>query len=47
MAEMATHVAMMARRFEVRYAGTVPAQPEFRINLRTRQPVRMRLIARP
>lgn len=47
MAEMAMHVAMMARRFEVRYAGTVPAQPEFRINLRTRQPVRMRLIARP
>lgn len=47
MAEMAMHVATVARRFEMHYAGAAPAQPEFHINLRTRHPVRMRLVARP
>lgn len=47
MAEMAMHVIMVARRFQLQYAGTAPAQPEFQINLRTRHPVRMRLVARP
>ncbi|GAB3663738.1 cytochrome P450 [Ramlibacter alkalitolerans] len=46
MAEMAMHLAMVARRFELQYCGTAPAEPEFHINLRTRHPVRMRLIAR-
>jgi cytochrome P450 len=47
MAEMAMHVTMVARRFELHYAGTAPAEPEFQINLRTRHPLRMRLVARP
>lgn len=34
MAEMATHVALVAQRFSLRYAGPVPAEAEFQINLR-------------
>ncbi|RZM03326.1 MAG: cytochrome P450 [Variovorax sp.] len=46
MAEMALHLTMVATRFRLEYAGPVPAEAEFQINLRTRHPLRMRLAAR-
>ncbi len=46
MAEMATHLSMVASRFRLEYVGPVPAEAEFQINLRTRQPLRMRLVTR-
>jgi cytochrome P450 len=45
MAEMAMHVATVAARFSLRYVGPVPAEPAFQINLRTRHPLRMRLVS--
>jgi len=47
MAEMAMHLMMVVQRFQLQYAGSEPAEPEFQINLRTRHPVAMRLVARP
>ncbi|WPB58962.1 cytochrome P450 [Xylophilus sp. GOD-11R] len=46
MAEMAMHMSMVASRFRMEYLGDGPAQPEFQINLRTRHPILMRLVAR-
>ena len=46
MAEMTMHLSMVAQRFQLRYAGSAPPQAEFQINLRTRQDVHMRLVAR-
>lgn len=46
MAEMATHLSMVASRFRLAYVGPVPAEAEFQINLRTRHPLRMRLVTR-
>jgi len=46
MAEMAMHLAMVADRFRLQYVGPVPAEAEFQINLRTRHPLRMRLVSR-
>ncbi|HUD33516.1 MAG TPA: cytochrome P450 [Variovorax sp.] len=45
MAEMAMHVATVAERFSLQYVGPVPAEPAFQINLRTRHPLRMRLVS--
>lgn len=46
MAEMATHLTMVAERFRLVPVGTEPAEAEFQINLRTRHPLRMRLVSR-
>ena len=46
MAEMAMHLSMVASRFRLEYVGPVPAEAEFQINLRTRHPLRMRLVTR-
>ena len=46
MAEMATHLSMVATRFRLAYVGPVPAEAEFQINLRSRHPLRMRLVTR-
>ena len=46
MAEMSMHLVMVARRFRLEYVGPVPAEAEFQINLRTRHPLRMRLVTR-
>ena len=46
MAEMATHLTMVASRFRLQYVGPVPAEAEFQINLRTRHPLGMRLVSR-
>ncbi|MDB5999590.1 MAG: cytochrome, partial [Rhizobacter sp.] len=46
MAEMATHLTMVARRFRLEYVGPSPVEAEFQINLRTRHALQMRLVAR-
>lgn len=46
MTEMATHLAIVARRFRLVYAGPVPAPAEFQINLRPRMGLPMRPVAR-
>ncbi len=46
MAEMTMHLSMVAQRFQLQYAGDAPPQAEFQINLRTRQDIHMRLVAR-
>ncbi|MGJ7493159.1 cytochrome P450 [Variovorax sp. ZT4R33] len=46
MAEMATHLTMVAQRFRLVLVGTAPAEAEFQINLRTRHPLQMRLVSR-
>ncbi|MGJ7520940.1 cytochrome P450 [Variovorax sp. LT1P1] len=46
MAEMATHLTMVAQRFRLVAVGTEPAEAEFQINLRTRHPLRMRIVPR-
>ena len=46
MTEMAMHMSMVAQRFRLKYAGEVPPQAEFQINLRTRQDVYMHVVAR-
>lgn len=46
MAEMATHLTMVAQRFRLVPMSTEPAEAEFQINLRTRHPLRMRLVSR-
>ncbi len=46
MAEMTMHLSMVAQRFQLHYVGSAPPQAEFQINLRTRQDVHMRLVAR-
>ncbi|MDF1485070.1 cytochrome P450 [Ramlibacter sp. H39-3-26] len=46
MAEMATHLTMVAERFRLVPVSTEPAEAEFQINLRTRHPLRMRLVSR-
>lgn len=46
MAEMAMHLAMVARRFRLEYRGVVPPDTEFQINLRTRRDLQMHVIAR-
>lgn len=45
MAEMALHLTLVARRFRLQYVGPVPAEAEFQINLRTRHPLRMRVVS--
>lgn len=46
MAEMATHLTMVAQRFRLVGVGSAPAEAEFQINLRTRHPLQMRLVSR-
>ena len=46
MAEMATHLTMVAERFRWVPVDAEPAEAEFQINLRTRHPLRMRLVSR-
>lgn len=46
MAEMTMHLSMVARRFQLQYTGSEPPQAEFQINLRTKQDIHMRLVAR-
>ena len=46
MAEMTTHLSMVARRLRLRYAGVDSPQAEFQINLRTRHDVHMRVAVR-
>jgi cytochrome P450 len=46
MAEMTMHMSLVARRFKLQYVGSEPPQAEFQINLRTRQDLYMRLVAR-
>ncbi len=46
MAEMAMHLAIVARRFRLEYRGTVPPEAEFQINLRTRRDLLMDVHAR-
>lgn len=46
MTEMTMHLSMVARRFRLQYAGAEAPQAEFQINLRTRQDVHMRVVAR-
>ena len=46
MAEMATHVRQVTRRFRLAYVGPVPAAAEFQINLRSRDHLQMRLTPR-
>ena len=46
MAEMTMHMRMVAQRLRLAYAGTEPPHVEFQINLRTRQDLRMRPVAR-
>ncbi len=46
MAEMTTHLAMVARRFRLVYAAEAAPEAEFQINLRTRQDLPMRVVAR-
>jgi cytochrome P450 len=46
MTEMAMHLSMVASRLRLQYVGPVPAAAEFQINLRTRHPLRMRLVTR-
>lgn len=45
MAEMVLHVSLVARRFQLQYVGPVPAEAEFQINLRTRHPLRMKVVS--
>jgi cytochrome P450 len=46
MAEMTTHMRMVAQRLRLVYASAEPPQAEFQINLRTRQDLRMQPVAR-
>ena len=46
MAEMATHMTMVAQQFTLDYADSGPPEPEFQINLRTRRDVTMRVTRR-
>lgn len=46
MAEMTTHMTMVAQQFRLDYADPAPPQPEFQINLRTRHDVTMRVSRR-
>lgn len=46
MAEMATHLTMVAQRFRWVPIDAEPAEAEFQINLRTRHPLRMQLVSR-
>ncbi|MFZ3118365.1 MAG: cytochrome P450 [Variovorax sp.] len=46
MAEMATHLTMVAECFRLVPVDAAPAEAEFQINLRTRHPLRMRLVSR-
>ncbi len=46
MAEMTMHLSMVAQRFQFQYLGSEPPLAEFQINLRTRQDLHMRLVAR-
>ena len=46
MAEMAMHLTMVAERFRLVPVDAEPAEAEFQINLRTRHPLRMRLVSR-
>lgn len=46
MTEMTMHMAMVARRFRLVYAGQGAPEAEFQINLRTRQDLSMRVVAR-
>lgn len=45
-AEMAMHLTMVAERFRLVLVDAEPAEAEFQINLRTRHPLRMRLVSR-
>lgn len=46
MAEMAMHVTMVAQRFRLEFRGATLPQPEFQINLRSRQDLLMQVFAR-
>ncbi len=46
MAEMSMHLSMVAQHFRLQYLGSEPPQAEFQINLRTRQDIHMRVVAR-
>lgn len=46
MAEMAEHLRQVVRRFRLSYAGPVPPEAEFQINLRTRHHLQMQLSPR-
>ncbi len=46
MAEMTTHLRLVAQRLRLQHVGAEPPQAEFQINLRTRHDVYMRAVAR-
>jgi len=46
MAEMKTHLSLLAREFRLSYVGADLPKPEFQINLRTQQDLLMRVAAR-
>ncbi|MDT0498775.1 cytochrome P450 [Algiphilus sp. W345] len=46
MSEMAAHLILVARRLRLEYCGSTTPEPEFLINLRTRQDLQMRPVAR-
>lgn len=46
MAEMAMHVTMVAQHFRLEYRGPALPEPEFQINLRSRQDLPMQVLAR-
>lgn len=46
MAEMRTHLSLLARQFRLIHVGAVLPKPEFQINLRTQQDLLMRVVAR-
>jgi cytochrome P450 len=46
MAEMRTHLSLLARQFRLIHVGAERPKPEFQINLRTQQDLLMRVVAR-
>jgi hypothetical protein len=45
MAEMKTHLSLLAREFRLSYVGADLPKPEFQINLRTQHDLLMRVAA--